>query len=132
MLMKPLQFMLIVVLAGSLGAGQGDTVGRSHDAIVEGGAAVDVTTTSVAGVAESADDPRWQLADQLIERGCPREEAHALVASLTDEDVEVLAANPGMLAQAGEGDEEKWATILIISLLVGIGGAVILAVALSV
>ena len=130
--MRPMHFILIAVLAGSLGAGQGDTVGRPHDAIVEGGAAVDVRTTSVAGVAESADDPRSQLADQLIERGCPRAEAQTLVASLTDEDVEVLANNPGMLAQAGEGDEEQWATILIISLLVGIAGAAILAVALSI
>ena len=132
MLMRPMHFILIAVLAGSVSAGKGDAAEGSDESRGAGNAAVEVTAGAVAGVAESMDDPRSQLADQLIERGCPRAEAETLVASLTDEDVEVLAANPGMLAQAGEGDEEKWATILIIALLVGIGGAVILAVALSI
>ena len=132
MLMRATYCILIVVLAGSLSADQGDTRGTPNGSSTDGAAAVDVTLTSATVVAESADDPRSQLADHLIERGCPSEEAHTLVASLTDEDVEVLVDNPGMLAQAGEGDEEQWATILIIALLVGIGGAVILAVALSI
>jgi hypothetical protein len=45
-------------------------------------------------------DHRAQLVQHLIHRGATREQAAIIVSALTEEDVRVLAENPGMLNMA--------------------------------
>lgn len=99
----------------------------------------------VADAAEPAASPESQQADQaaaietdvgtaraelvhaLVEQGRTQPEAEMMINALTDEDIEVLAANPGMLEQAGNSTLIAW----IILLTVMIAGITLIVIANS-
>lgn len=57
---------------------------------------------------------RAELVHALIEQGRTGPEAEMMINALTDEDIEVLAANPGMLEQAGNSTLIAWIVLLTI------------------
>ncbi len=68
------------------------------------------------GVASDTDigAARAELVHALIEQGRTQSEAEMMINALTDEDIVVLAANPGMLEQAGNSTLIAWIVLLTI------------------
>lgn len=57
---------------------------------------------------------RAELVHALIEQGRTQPEAEMMINALTAEDIEVLAANPGMLEQAGNSTLIAWIVLLTV------------------
>ncbi len=57
---------------------------------------------------------RAELVHALIEQGRTQPEAEMMINALTDEDIEGLAANPGMLEQAGNSTLIAWIVLLTV------------------
>ena len=74
---------------------------------------------------------RSLLAGHLTRRDYSALDARVLVASLTDDDVRVLAQNPQMLCLAGDKGEADLALAALIGVGLGIGAVVLLASALA-
>lgn len=74
---------------------------------------------------------RRLLANHLTQRDFSAPDARVLVASLTDDDVRVLAQNPQMLCLAGDKGEADLALAALIGVGIGIGAVVLLASALA-
>ena len=75
--------------------------------------------------ANPQDAQRAILVQHLISQGTPPEQAQTLVASLTADDVNVLAENPQMLQLAGDGNDVLAAVgvVFLILLLIGLVAA---------
>ena len=99
-------------------------------------AVVELQAESPVAIARAKGNPgttpaRSLLANHLTQRDFSAPDARVLVASLTDDDVRVLAQNPQMLCLAGDKGEADLALAALIGVGIGIGAVVLLASALA-
>ena len=83
----------------------------------------DDSTTATAATAVEPQTSAVKLRDALIERGLRKEQAQAVVDSLTPEDTEVLAENPEMLQAAGDESDAVFAALLVLLLVLLLAAA---------